>query len=106
MDAIGAMAARGGLVHSYLDDGPAMQFNHYGGYLGWAALELHIVEELLGARLAHCYGGLVPNPAHRAIVGLALDHLRDGDSLGSMVYGNTVEYGPDRQRNLACSRPR
>jgi len=101
VDAIGALAARGGLVHSYLDDGPAMQFNHYGGYLGWAALELHIVEDLLGARLAHCYGGLVPDPAHRAIVGLALDHLRDGDSLGSMVYGNTVEYGPDRQRNLA-----
>ena len=44
-------------MHSYLDDGPAMQFNHYGGYLGWAALELHIVEDLLGARLAHCYGG-------------------------------------------------
>ncbi|MBE2315893.1 hypothetical protein DVA67_007895 [Solirubrobacter sp. CPCC 204708] len=93
-------ALRGGLVHSYLDDGPAMQFSHYGGYLGWAALELHVVENLLGARLAHCYGGLVPNPAHRAIVGLALDHLRDGDSLGSMIYGDTVSYGRDRGRNL------
>ena len=87
-------------MHSYLDDGPAMQFSHYGGYLGWAALELYAVEDLIGARLAHCYGGLVPDPAHRAIVGLALDDLRDGDSLGSMVYGNTVEYGRDRQRNL------
>ena len=98
--ALGAMSARGALVHSYLDDGPAMQFSHYGGYLGWAALELHAIEDLIGARLAHCYGGLVPDPAHRAIVGLALDDLRDGDSLGSMVYGNTVEYGRDRQRNL------
>lgn len=102
--ALGAMAAlrdRGALVHAYLDDGPAMQFSHYGGYLGWAALELHIVENLIGARLAHCYGGLVPDPAHRAIVGLALDDLRGGRSLGSMVYGNTVEYGPDRNQNLA-----
>ena len=55
-------AHRGALVHSYLDDGPAMQFSHYGGYLGWAALELHAVEDLIGARLAHCYGGLVPDP--------------------------------------------
>ena len=93
--------ARGALVHSYLDDGPAMQFSHYGGYLGWAALELYAVEGLIGARLAHCYGGLVPEPTHRAIVGLALDDLRDGDSLGSMIYGNTVEYGADRHRNLA-----
>ncbi len=102
--ALGAMAAHranGALVHSYLDDGPAMQFSHYGGYLGWAALELHAVETLIGARLAHCYGGLVPDPAHRAIVGLALDELRDGDSLGSMVYGNTVEYTRDRLQNLS-----
>jgi hypothetical protein len=104
IQALGLMAAhrrRGALVHSYLDDGPAMQFRHYGGYLGWAALELYVVEELIGARLAHCYGGLVPDPRHRAIVGLALDDLRAGDSLGSMVYGNTVEYGSARHRNLA-----
>ncbi len=62
---------------------------------------LHVVEDLLGARLAHCYGGLVPDPAHRAVIGLALDDLRGGDSIGSMVYGDTVAYGPDRQRNLA-----
>jgi len=104
VQAIGTLAALrddGALLHSYLDDGPAMQFAHYGGYLGWAALELYVVEELLGARLAHCYGGLVPEPSHRAIVGLALDQLRDSSSLGSMIYGNTVEYGPDRAQNLA-----
>jgi methylmalonyl-CoA mutase cobalamin-binding domain/chain len=104
LKALGAMAAhreRGALVHSYLDDGPAMQFRHYGGYLGWAALELYVVETLIRARLAHCYGGLVPDPRHRAIVGLALDELRDRDSLGSMVYGNTVEYGRERDRNVA-----
>ena len=102
--ALGLMAAhreRGALVHSYLDDGPAMQFAHYGGYVGWAALELHAVEGLIGARLAHCYGGLVPDPRHRAIVGLALDDLRGRDSLGSMVYGNTVAYDGRRDHDLA-----
>jgi methylmalonyl-CoA mutase cobalamin-binding subunit len=102
VEALRVMAAHpGALVHSYLDDGPAMQFSHYGGYLGWAALEIHVVEELIGARLAHCYGGLVPVGEHRAVVGLALDDLRGGDSLGSMIYGDTVSYGPDRERNLA-----
>lgn len=99
--ALGTMAQRGGLVHSYLDDGPAMQLSHYGAYVGWAALELHIVEELLGARLAHCYGGLIPEPPHRAIVGFALDDLRGGDSVGSMIYGNTVDYTDDHVHNAA-----
>jgi methylmalonyl-CoA mutase cobalamin-binding domain/chain len=104
VSALGAMAARrdqGALVHSYLDDGPAVQFDHYGQYLGWAAIELYVVEELLGGRLAHCYGGLVHEPPHRAVVGLALDDLRGRDSVGSMVYGNTVDYGPDHRHNEA-----
>jgi methylmalonyl-CoA mutase cobalamin-binding subunit len=102
--ALGVMSAlkdAGALVHSYLDDGPAMQLSHYGAYAGWAALELYAVEELIGARLAHCFGGLVPEPAHRAILAFALDDLRDRDSLGSMVYGNTVDYTADRTRNAA-----
>ena len=89
----------GALVHSYLDDGPAVQFSHYGGFVGWAALELYVVEELLGARLAHSYGGLIPDPDDRAIVGFALDDLRGRDSIGTMVYGNTVDYTADHDRN-------
>ena len=45
--AIGLLAAcreRGGLVHSYLEDGVAMQASHYGSYVGWAALEVYVVE--------------------------------------------------------------
>jgi methylmalonyl-CoA mutase cobalamin-binding domain/chain len=102
--ALGAMAAmrsHGALVHSYLDDGPAMQFSHYGAYVGWAALELYIVERLLGARLAHGFGGLVPDPATRAMLSFALDDLRERDSVGSMIYGNTVDYTADHVRNGA-----
>src|SRR4051795_7864061 len=98
LETLAALRGAGALVHSYLDDGPAMQFSHYGAYVGWAALELYVVEELLGGRLAHCYGGLVPEPTHRAIVGFALDALRGRDSVGSMVYGNTVDYTGDHIR--------
>jgi len=102
--ALGAMAAArpaGALVHSYLDDGPAMQFTHYGSYIGWAALELYIVEHLVGARLAHCFGGLVPEPFTRVIINFALDDLRNRDSVGSMIYGNTVDYTDDHVHNHA-----
>ena len=92
-------ATDGALVHSYLDDGPAVQFSHYGGFVGWAALELYVVEELLGARLAHSYGGLIGDPHDRAVVGFALDDLRQRDSIGTMVYGNTVDYTADHARN-------
>jgi methylmalonyl-CoA mutase cobalamin-binding subunit len=103
--AIGLLAAcreRGALVHSYLEDGVAMQASHYGSYAGWAALEVHIVEGLCGARLAHSYGGLIDVPWHRAVVHLAIDDLHGRDLLGSMVYGNTVDMRPrDRTHNLA-----
>ena len=102
--ALGVMAAArpaGAVVHSYLDDGPAMQLSSYGTYLAWAALERYVVEDLAGARLAHCFGGLVPQPAARAVVGLALRHLHGDDAVGSMVYGNTVDYTRDPERNTA-----
>ena len=93
--ALGAMSAwhdRGSLMHSYLDDGAAMQLPHYGAYVGWAALELYVVETLCGVRLAHSYGGLVDQPMHRAVVTLALDDIRGrGNSIGTMIYGNTVD---------------
>ncbi len=97
VEAIGMLAAwrdRGALLHSYLDDGVAMQAGHYGSYVGWAALERYVVEDLCGARLAHSYGGLVDDPWHRAVVHLAVDDVHDRDHLGSMVYGNTVDMVP------------
>ncbi len=98
--AIGVLAAaraQGALLHFYLDDGQAMQARDYGAYVGWAALELHLAEALCGARLAHSWGGLVHVPRHRALVHLALDDLRrltGSASLGSMIFGNTVDMRP------------
>ncbi len=102
--ALGLMAAmreQGALVHSYLDDGVAMQVATYGAYVGWAALEHHLVVDLCGARLGHCYGGLIDVPLHRAVVHVALADLHGPDVVGTMVYGNTVDLGFDHERNRA-----
>jgi methylmalonyl-CoA mutase cobalamin-binding domain/chain len=102
--ALGAMSAArdsGAVVHSYLDDGLAMQFDNYGNYLAWAALESYLIETLAGARLGHCYGGLVPQPVARAFIGLTLKLLHGEGSVGTMVYGNTVDYTRDNTHNAA-----
>jgi methylmalonyl-CoA mutase cobalamin-binding subunit len=104
--ALGALAARrdaGAIAHSNLEDGSGTQAAHFGGYVGWAALELYVVEEQIGARLAHCYGNTIQSPEHRAVVHFALDELRGRDSIGSMVYGNTVDHrAGSRARNTAA----
>jgi methylmalonyl-CoA mutase cobalamin-binding subunit len=102
--AIGAVRDLGGLAHSNLEDGSATQARHFGAYVGWAALELYVVEHLIGARLAHCFGNTIQNPEHRAVVHFALDDLRGGDSIGSMIYGNTVDQRPGAwARNVATA---
>ncbi len=101
--AIGALRNDGALAHSNLEDGSATQASHFGAYVGWAALELYVVEELIGARLAHCFGNTIQNPECRAVVHFALDDLRGRDSIGSMIYGNTVDHrAGDRARNTAA----
>ena len=101
--AIGALRRHGALAHSNLEDGSATQASHFGAYVGWAALELYVVEELIGARLAHCFGNTIQRPEDRAVVHFALDDIRDRDSIGSMVYGNTVDHrAGDRAGNIVA----
>jgi methylmalonyl-CoA mutase cobalamin-binding subunit len=105
--ALAALRTQGALAHSNLEDGSGTQARHFGGYVGWAALELYVVEELIGARLAHCFGNTIQNPESRAVVHFALDDLRNRDSIGSMIYGNTVDSRPGttlaaRARNTAA----
>jgi methylmalonyl-CoA mutase cobalamin-binding subunit len=98
--AIGALRRHGTLAHSNLEDGSATQASHFGAYVGWAALELYVVEDLIGARLAHCFGNTIQRAECRAVVHFALDDLRHRDSIGSMIYGNTVDHRPgDRAHN-------
>ncbi len=94
--AIAALRDHGSLAHSNLEDGSATQAAHFG-------LELYVVERLIGARLTHCFGNTIQSPECRAVVHFALDDLRGRDSIGSMIYGNTVDHRPDdRARNTAA----
>ena len=90
--AIAASGHRGAIAHSNLDDGSGTQATHFGAYVGWAALELYVVEQLVGARLAHCFGNTIQSPEARAVVHFALDDIRGRNSVGSMIYGNTVDH--------------
>lgn len=89
----------GTIVHSYLDDGLASLFNDYASIAGWAILERYIVEDLIGARLGHCFGGVSTTPEVRAAWVFALNDIFDGDCCGSMYYGDTISSGPDLNYN-------
>ena len=96
---MGALRERGTLVHSYLEDGFGALFCDCATVAGWAYLERHIVENLLGARLAHCIGGLTTDPVKRAGWVFALDAIHDRNSVGSMIYGDTLSFTADFDRN-------
>lgn len=92
---IGALREKGALLHSYLEDGFGALFYDCATLAGWAMLEKYIVEELLGAKLAHCIGGLTADPVKRAGWIYALDLIHEKDCIGSMFYGNTISFTED-----------
>jgi methylmalonyl-CoA mutase cobalamin-binding subunit len=69
----------------------------------WAMLEHYIVEELLEAKLSHCIGGLTSDPIKRAGWVLALQRIHKGEQVGSMIYGDTISFGPDFDKNRAVT---
>ena len=96
---MGALRQKGALVHSYLEDGFGALFYDCATVAGWALLERYIVEDLLGAKLAHCIGGLTSDPIKRAGWIFALHQIHDGDGIGSMIYGDTISFSSDFARN-------
>jgi len=87
------------LVHSNLDDGFAALFTDLACSFGAVLIERHIVEELIGARVTHCYGNTFADGPRRLAFLLALAGA--GGAPGSMVYGNTTAYGADEDANWA-----
>ncbi len=87
------------LIHSNLDDGFAALFSDLACTLGAVLLEIHIVEALSGGRVAHCYGHTFTEPVSRLAFQRALAEV--STTPGTMVYGNTVTYGPDEAANYA-----
>lgn len=92
---MGGLREKGTLVHSYLDDGMGALFTDCATVAGWAFLERYIVEDLLGAKLAHCVGGLVSDPVKRSGWIFALQEIHQGDCIGSMFYGDTISFTRD-----------
>ena len=78
------------IVHSNLDDGWGSLFEDLACTLGAVLLERHIVEDLLGATLGHCYGHTFSAPLTRLAFQRAL--VTSGSGYGTMIYGNTTGY--------------
>jgi methylmalonyl-CoA mutase cobalamin-binding subunit len=100
--ALGLMAskaAEGAVVHSYLDDGFPAQFGDYSSYLGWAQFERYLIEDLIGAKLAHAYGGLTHDPITKTIVTMAVESLRPVGVCSSFYFGNTTRYTENIESN-------
>lgn len=100
--AIGVMAKfkdEGAIIHSNLDDGYGGQLHDIANLVGWAKVERYYVEGLLGGGLGHCFGNLFSHPIMRIIFNLAIWEMNPNHIPGSMIYGNTTEYGFDFERN-------
>lgn len=100
--ALGLMASKakqGAVVHSYLDDGFPAQFGDYSSYVGWAKFERYVVEELIGAKLAHAYGGLTHDPITKTTVTMAVEALRPEGVCSSFYFGNTTRYTENIEQN-------
>ncbi len=93
----------GTILHSYLEDGYGALFRHCATVAAWAMLERYIVEELIGARISHCIGGLTSDPVKRAGWVLALHQIHQGQQVGSMIYGDTISFGQSFEQNRALT---
>ena len=94
---------QGVMLHSYLEDGFGALFKNCASVAAWAMLERYLVEELTGARLAHCIGGLTRDPIKRAGWVLALHDIHRGEQVGSMIYGDTISFGREFEKNRALT---
>jgi len=94
---------QGAMLHSYLEDGYGALFKNCSSVAAWAMLEYYIVEELMGARLTHCIGGLTTDPVKRAGWVLALQRIHKGEHVGSMIYGDTISLGREFEKNRALT---
>lgn len=98
---MGLNKERGMVMHSNLDDGFAAAFNDLTMVLAWAKIEKYLAEDLMQAKLGHCFGNLFSSPILRLTFSMALDEINGGDSCGTMIYGNTTDYSRDFVRNNA-----
>ncbi|MCD8140033.1 MAG: cobalamin-dependent protein [Planctomycetaceae bacterium] len=99
---MGMYSEVGTIVHSNLDDGFGSQFHDLANLVGWAILERYIAEDLSGARISHCFGNLFSDPILRIIFNRAMGKINKYNTPGTMIYGNTIDFGMDFARNAGA----
>ena len=93
---------RGTIIHSNLDDGFGSQFHDLANLVGWARIERYVAEDLLNARVGHCFGNLFSDSMFRLIFNRAMSKINRYNTPGSFVNGNTIDYGTDIPRNFGA----
>ena len=101
MAIMGEFKDRGVCMHGNLDDGYGAQFHDVANLLGWAKLERYVAEELMGGRVAHCYGNLFSDSMLRVVFNRAMDMIDKYHTPGTFVNGNTIDYGSSMPRNYS-----
>lgn len=99
---MGYFREQGAAIHSNLDDGMGAQFHDLANLAGWARLERYIVEDLLGGGMNFCFGNLFSDPILRIIFNKAMWNINTHQTPGSMIYGNTIDFGTDIPRNYGA----
>lgn len=102
MAIMGEFKDQGVCMHCNLDDGYGAQFHDVANLLGWAKLERYVAEDLMGGRLAHCYGNLFSDSFLRIVFNRALSMINKYGTPGTFVNGNTIDYGFSLPRNYAA----
>lgn len=92
----------GTIVHSNLDDGFGNQFHDLANLTGWAIMERFLVEDLLGASMTFSYGNLFSDPIGRIVFNMTMEALNKKGTPGTMIFGNTIDYGLDFNRNYGA----
>lgn len=99
---MGNFKGQGTVIHSNVDDGFGSQFHDIANLVGWVLLERYIVETLLGAGLSHCFGNLFSDPMLRIIFNHTMWETNQTKTPGSMIYGNTIDFGTDLDSNYGA----
>ena len=102
MAVMGEFKDQGVCMHCNLDDGYGAQFHDVANLMGWAMLERYVAEELMGGRVAHCYGNLFSDSMLRVVFNRGISMIDKYHTPGTFVNGNTIDYGPSLPRNYAA----
>ena len=87
------------LIHSNLEDSFAPLFADLCSCLGMVMVEQYIVGELIGGKVAHCYGQTFPDSLKRLGFQRALGRV--APDTGTMIVGNTSAYELDEGLSYA-----